>query len=85
MRRALLAAILAGLPAGPAAVAGPLAFPAVDTDRDGLVTWEEAHRAMPRLAKVHFDKCDPGGDGLIDRGEYPLLQTFYWMNYVMSD
>ena len=62
--------------------AGALAFPAVDPNHDGVVTWEEAHREMPRLARVHFEKCDPNGDGLIDRGEYPLLQTFYWMNYV---
>ena len=55
--------------------AGPLAFPAVDTNHDGFVTWEEAHRKMQRLARVHFDKCDPNGDGLIDRGEYPLLRT----------
>lgn len=85
MRRVLIAMVLTGLPAAPAAVAGPLAFPAVDTDRDGLITWPEARRAMPRLAEVHFDKCDASGDGLIDRGEYPLLQTFYWMNYVLSD
>ena len=30
---------------------------------------------MERLARVHFDKCDPDRDGLIDRDEYPLLQT----------
>jgi hypothetical protein len=82
--RRLAALVLAVLAASPAA-AGPLAFPAVDTDRDGFVTWEEAHRKMPRLARVHYDKCDPDGDGLIDRGEYPLLANFYWMNYVMQD
>jgi hypothetical protein len=48
------------------------------------ITWEEAHRKMTRLARVHFDKCDPSGDGLIDPDEYPLLQNFYWMNYVME-
>ena len=84
MRR-LAAFAVAALAASPAVAAGSLAFPAVDTDRDGFVTWEEAHRKMRRLARVHFDKCDPNGDGLIDRGEYPLLANFYWMNYVMQD
>ena len=84
MRR-LAAFAVAALAASPAAAAGSLAFPAVDTDRDGFVTWEEAHRKMHRLARVHYDKCDPNGDGLIDRGEYPLLANFYWMNYVMQD
>ena len=40
---------------------------------------------MQRLSKIHFEKCDPNRDGLIDRGEYPLLANFYWMNYVMHD
>jgi hypothetical protein len=83
--RPLAALVLAALAASPSWAAGPLAFPAVDADHDGVVTWEEAHRKMKRLARVHYDKCDPNGDGLIDRGEYPLLQQFYWMNYVMSN
>ena len=37
---------------------------------------------IPRLAEVHFRKCDPNGDGLIDQGEFPLLANFYWMIYV---
>ena len=86
MRRACaLAAGCVGLWLGPPAAAGPLAFPAVDINGDGFVSWEEAHRKMPRLFKVHFEKCDPDGDGLIDRGEYPLLSNFYWMNYVMPN
>jgi len=84
MRARLAALALAALAAGPAAAAGPLAFPAVDTNRDGFVTWEEAHRKMQRLARIHFQKCDPDGDGLIDRREYPLLANFYWMNYIMN-
>jgi len=65
--------------------AGPLAFPAVDTNRDGFVTYEEARSQMSRLARVHYDKCDPDGDGRISQREYPLLANFYWMNYVMRD
>jgi hypothetical protein len=83
MRAPLVALVVAALAAGPAAAAGALAFPAVDTNRDGFVTWEEAHRKMQRLAHVHFEKCDPNGDGRIDQKEYPLLSSFYWMNYIM--
>ena len=36
---------------------------------------------FPLLKQVHFDKCDPNGDGVIDQGEYPLLTNFYWINY----
>jgi hypothetical protein len=85
MRARIAAVALAALAAWPASAAGPLAFPAVDTNRDGFVSWEEARRKMTRLAHIHFEKCDPNGDGLIDRQEYPLLSTFYWMNYVMQD
>jgi hypothetical protein len=85
MRARLVALAVAALAAAPATAAGPLAFPSVDIDRDGFVVWQEAHRKMPRLARVHFEKCDPDGDGLIDRGEYPLLANFYWMNYIMQD
>lgn len=83
MRTALVA--LALLAAGPATAAGPLAFPSVDLDHDGVVTWEEASRRMPRLKQVHFRKCDLDRDGVIDAQEYPLLSTFYWANYVMPD
>ena len=65
-----------------AASAGAVPFPQADRDRDGLVTFAEAKRAMPGLKEIHFGKCDPNGDGVIDRGEYPLLRNFYWMIYV---
>jgi hypothetical protein len=65
-----------------AANAGAVSFPQADRDRDGVVTLAEAKRAMPGLAGVHFKKCDPNGDGVVDRGEYPLLWNFYWMIYV---
>ena len=37
---------------------------------------------VPRLSRCMFEKCDPNGDGLIDQGEFPLLDNFYWMIYV---
>jgi hypothetical protein len=39
---------------------------------------------FPRLAEVHFHKCDPNGDGIITQTEYPLLNNFYWQIYVMD-
>ena len=59
-------------------------FPRADANDDGYVTYPEALRVMPRLAEVHFRKCDPDGDGRIDAREYPLLDNFYWLNYVGS-
>ena len=75
------AAIAAGA-AGPAGATVP--FSRADANHDGVVTWPEAQRVFARLKKIHFEKCDPNGDGLIDQGEYPLLTSFYWTNYVQS-
>ena len=58
--------------------AGAVAFSRADTDHDGVVTFEEATRVFPQLAPVHFRKSDPNGDGVIERGEYPLLENLYW-------
>jgi hypothetical protein len=82
LRPALLAALVLSALAGAAA---GVAFPRADADDDGYVTYEEAVRVMPRLAPVHFRKCDPNGDGRIDRSEYPLLDGFYWTLYGMPD
>jgi hypothetical protein len=81
--RALAALLLAAAVAGPAAAAVP--FSRADANRDGFVSWPEAHRVFPKLKKIHFEKCDPSGDGLIDQHEYPLLSTFYWQNYIMAN
>ena len=77
---ALAAALLLVLPAG----AQALAFSIADLNHDGVVTWPEARRVFPRLAEVHFHKCDPNGDGIITQAEYPLLNNFYWQIYVMD-
>lgn len=71
--------LAAAVAAGPAAAA--VAFARADANHDGVVTFEEAKRVMPRLARVHYDKCDPNRDGAIDQREYPLLDNFYWMIY----
>ena len=65
--------------------AGAVSFSQADRDRDGVVSYEEAKRVFPRLTRVQFKKNDPNGDGLIDRGEFPLLANFYWMIWVQPD
>jgi hypothetical protein len=76
-------ALVALAVAGPAAAAVP--FSRADANHDGFVSWPEAHRVFPKLKQIHFEKCDPSGDGLIDQQEYPLLSTFYWQNYIMAN
>ena len=44
----------------------------------GLDQRNAPESVFPRLEPVHFHKCDPGGDGRIDKREYPLLDNFYW-------
>jgi hypothetical protein len=68
--------------AGPASA---VSFSQADINRDGVVEYWEAKRVFPRLAEVHFHKCDPDGDGVVDRGEFPLLNNFYWMTYIQRD
>lgn len=78
LRLALVSAALAA--ASPAAA--KIAFPRADANGDGVVTYEEARRAMPGLKEIHYSKSDPNGDGVIDRREYPLLDSFY--GYVVN-
>ena len=77
--RALCAAALALLLTTGAA--GAASFAQADRDDDGLVTYPEARSAFRGLAEVHFEKCDPDGDGAIDRAEFPLLNNFYNLMY----
>lgn len=61
--------------AGPAAAKVP--FSRADQNHDGIVTYEEAVRVMPRLKQIQYVKADADGDGVVDKGEYPLLDSFY--------
>ena len=81
MRPLLAALLIASALAAPAAAGGALAFPSVDLNKDGVISWPEANRKLTRLARVQFDKCDTNRDGLLDKGEYANLQSFYWLNY----
>jgi hypothetical protein len=79
--RAALPVALALVPLLPAAAGATVAFSRADANHDGFVTYEEAVRVFPKLARVHFAKCDPDGNGRIDQLEYPLLDNFYWVIY----
>lgn len=50
---------------------------AVDTNRDGVVEYSEAQRGMKNMARVHFDKCDRNGDGVVDQSEFGCLRGIY--------
>ena len=81
-RHALAALLLLPFLAG---AAGAVSFPRADANHDGYVSYDEAVRVFPRLQPVHFRKCDPSGDGLIDKTEYPLLDQFYWTVFKSSN
>jgi len=70
---ALAAALVAA--AGPAAAKVP--FSRADQNRDGIVTFVEAERVMPRLKEVQYGKADANHDGVVDKGEYPMLDSYY--------
>lgn len=75
-------AVAATFAAGEAESAG---FSQVDRNRDGVVTFDEAQRVFFRLTEIHFGKCDPNGDGVIEKNEFPVLNNFYTMMYVRRD
>ena len=75
---ALVAAIVAIT--SPAAAKVPISR--ADRNHDGIVTYEEACRVVPQLMEVQYLKADSNVDGVIDRGEYPLLDSFY--GYVVN-
>ena len=61
--------------------AAAVPFSRADANGDGFVTWPEAQKVFPLLKKIHFQKCDPDGNGELDQGEFTLLSNFYWINY----
>ncbi|MFT3973906.1 MAG: hypothetical protein QM699_10775 [Amaricoccus sp.] len=77
------AAAAAAVLVTPGPAIAKVAFSRADLNRDGVVTFDEAERAMPRLKHVQYLKADANGDGVIDKGEYPLLDTFY--GYVVDN
>jgi hypothetical protein len=79
-RPALAAAALLVL----AVPAEAVSFAQADPNRDGVVTFEEAVRVFPLLRKVQYLKCDADGDGVIDKGDFALLNNFYWLTYIQK-
>lgn len=52
-----------------------VSFTHADRNRDGVVSFEEAERAFPRLNEVLIAKADKNGNGVIDKGEMPFLNS----------
>ncbi len=78
----LAAALLIGtgsLPVARAQTGDQSDFDTTDLNHDGFVTYEEAERVFYGLKRVQFVKCDIDGDGALDKGEFPLLNNFYWL------
>ena len=69
-------ALLCGAFAATSAAA-KVPVPRADQNRDGIVTYEEARRVMPQLKEIQYSKADADRDGVIDKGEYPMLDSYY--------
>lgn len=76
---ALAAPLLA--PALPASALAGVTFSRTDTDRNGYVTYDEAHRVVPTLARVHFRKSDMDDDGVLSKGEFAGFSAFLDVMY----
>lgn len=50
---------------------------AIDSNQDGVIEYSEAKRGLKNMARVHFDKCDRNGDGVVDQSEYGCLRGIY--------
>ncbi len=57
--------------------AGAVSFNRADTNRDGVVDFQEARRAYPGLSEAQLRRMDINRNGVIDRGEYPQLDAIY--------
>jgi hypothetical protein len=38
-------------------------------------------RSAGTNGRSRFRKCDPNGDGVIEKNEFALLNNFYWIMY----
>jgi hypothetical protein len=73
---AAIAAILLSAPA-PA----PVLAQAAGGDPTAL-TVKQVQQRFRRMSPIHILKCDYNGDNLIERKEYPCVQSIYQVMYV---
>lgn len=50
-------------------------FAAMDTSKDGKVTWEEFSAYYPKMARAAFDTIDSSKDGFIDEEEWKAFSS----------
>lgn len=73
MNRVLTGTALALTFAAPAALAEGMA--ALDTNGDGLVSYEEMLAAVPEISEETFAAIDTNADGTVDADEYATAET----------
>lgn len=66
MRNFAVGAIVAALLAAPVSAA----VSDIDTDGDGLASFDEMVVAHPEMTKETFDEVDTSGDGFVDEAEH---------------
>ncbi len=53
-----------------------VSFSRADRNGDGVVTYDEAERAFPRLNEKFIAKADKNDNGTIEKSEMPSLNYF---------
>ncbi len=48
----------------------------------GALTVQQVQQRFRRMSPIHILKCDYNGDNLIERKEYPCVQSIYQVMYV---
>lgn len=54
-------------------------YDAMDTDKDGRVTWGEFEKAIPSMKKEAFDTIDANKDGALSRVEWDGFRQTHGM------
>ena len=77
MKRILLALLCLGLAA--TAAHADEKFDAMDTNKDGSVSWEEFHAAYPQMQKAAFESIDADKSGSISHEEWDMFMMHHQM------
>ena len=75
MYKWILAAALASVCAVPAFAGQQDRFAAMDTDKNGQVSWDEFHTALPNMKKPAFDQIDADKNGAINAEEWGSFRS----------